>query len=819
MVQMNFATHDVGFKLILILVVGCGIFTTAYGDNTAKFGHRLLPEKMLENTEGLLEVYAVQDNSGIIPQPINGLIVRSSDPSVVSIIGVEENENGFITNVKIKATSAGTANIALIAPGFSSEEFPITTYNNQDNPQQILLKITPNSFSLNGPSKGYVAVEIANSDGYPVSANKDTTVTLSVNDDSLLDLKNNQFVIKKGDYFAIADFEVKKSGIATVSASTPSMKKISSNITIDPDAATAHLQLYVYPDKISSFQGSQSYAIVELQNANGAPVKAKEDIFVSVKVTGASQEVIQSSSPTATNISTSNLVIKKGSYWGYSTLSTLAGLEGLYDISIAANNYPSSKPQQLDVVKVQFSASKPFEFNTLPVLVTGEEELIGVLHLVDSDGNPLVASDNLLIDVDSTDKSLFSVKEVKINKGLTTGLVFAQTGITAPSSLQLYDTTDNSKLTTPKIFGPKEGDLSLVADPLIPQWVPGIESPLLLYMLDNANTNSTSYFPDTMSISISNTDLMQIESNTVTKGQDYVLLDTKALKAGDATPSIIAGSFESDPTITILSPKATQLRLSSPGSIISNLPNTFSMELLDENGLPAISEEDKKITLIPNDKSVIDLPESVTIKKGDYYILFNPISTGDGNTELSIISDGLPLLKSDLTVTSLSPSLTITSTDSVDQKHIFYASLNAQYDNVPLSGLKVDWNVRGAEILAKSTMTDQSGSAGISLLSQDPKMIDIQATVSGGILGTKNVEKVVTVNQLTQTITTTSNTSNTKPFSIFGINPLFVIIPGAATVSFAIFKKKKTLLPFQIKNKLRKKAQFIKEKINHAQAN
>jgi len=817
MAQMNFSTHDAGFILVLILVMSFSIFTTAYGNNTANFGHRLLPEKMLENTEGLLEVYAVQDSS-IIPQPIKDLTVRSSDPTVIDVIGVEKNENGIITNVKIKAISAGTARIALIAPGFSSDEFPITTYSNQDNPKQILFKITPNSFSLNGPHKGYVAVEMANSDGYPVSASKDTAVTLSINDDSLLDLKNNQLVIKKGDYFATAEFEVKKSGIATVSANAPSMKKVSSNITIDPDAATSHLQLYVYPNKISSFQGSQSYVIVQLQNANGVPVKAQEDVFVSVKVTGASQQVIQSSSPIATNLSASNLVIKKGSYWGYSTLSTLAGIEGLYDTSIAANNYPSSKSQQLEVVKVELTAPKPFEFDTLPVLVTGQEELIGVLHLMDSDGNPLVASDNLIVNVDSTDKSLFSVKEVKINKGLSTGLVFAQTGITAPSSLQLYDTTDNSKLLTPKIFGPKEGGMSLVADPLIPQLVPGIESPLLLYMLDN--TNSSSYFPDTLSLSISNTDLMQIESKMITKGQGPLLLDTKALKAGDATPSIIAGSFESDPTITILPPKATQLRLSSPDSIISKLPDTFSMELLDGNGLPAIAEEDKTITLIPNDKTVIDLPASVTIKKGEYYALFSPISLKDGNTELSMISDGLPLLKSDLTVTSLNPSLTITSTDSVDKKQIFYASLSAQYNNVPLGGLQVDWNVKGAEILSQAAVTDPNGYAVISLLSQDPKMIDIQATVSGGMFGTKNVEKVISINPPLGTITKIlGNTSKTNTFNIFGVNPLFVIIPGVATVSFVIFKKKKTLLSRQIKNNLRKKAQSIKEKISHAQAN
>ena len=823
---MNFSTHDAGFILILILVVSFSIFTTAYGDNTSKFTHRLLPEKILENTDAILETYVAQGTS--LPQPIKDLTARSSDPSVVEIIGVEQNENGFITDVKIKAVSAGTASVALIAPGFSSDEFPITVYSNQNNPTQLLLKITPNSFSLNGPPKGYVTVELANSDGYPVSASKDTAITLSLNDNSLLDLKNNQLVIKKGDYFAIAEFNVKSSGTATVFANAQSMKTVNSQITIDPDAATTHLQLYVYPDKISSFAAAQSYAIVQLQNDKGVPVKAKEDVFVSVKITDSSQQVGLSSSSVAPNLSADNLVIKKGSYWGYSTLTTLAGVQGSYSISIAANNYPSSDSQQLVVVTVGSSDNKPFQFDTLPVLVTGQKELIGVLHLVDPNGSPLLASDNLLVKIDSTDKSSISVNDVKINKGLSTNLVFADTGLTVTNGIQLYDTTDNSKIPPPMMYGPTEGALTLVADPLVPQLVAGIQSPLLLYMLDNTNSNSSSYFPDALPLSFSNTAIMQIEPKTITKGQDSLLLDTKALKAGIAQLSIIAGSFESDPAITILSPKAAQLHLSSPNPIITNLPSRFSLELLDGNGLPAIAEEDKIVTLIPNDKTVIDIPESVTIKKGDYYAMFTAKPLAGGNTELSIISDGLPLQKSDLAVTSITPSLSISAPNSVNQNSIFDATLNAQYNNAPLSGLKVEWKIDGAQILAPDSITDQNGHANVKLLANGQTVIVVQAYVSGGAYGMTAAAQVVNINNPLQT-----NAKSPIPASktnTFSINQFIVIIPIMAVASFIILKKRQKLVALQIKvklmrvvlqikNKLGKKASLVKEKSIHVRAN
>jgi hypothetical protein len=797
-------------KLALIIAFSLGIcaFGVAHGQAIGTFGHNLLPGKMLENTEGLLEVYPIQ-NGVILPQQIQNLTVRSSDPSIIQVTGVEENQNGIATDVKIKAVGSGTANIALIAPGFPTNEFPVTIYGNQDVPVAIDLKTTPSSFSVNGPADGYVAAELVNSDGYPVIANRDTVVNLSQNDNSLLDLKDDNLVIKKGDYFAIGEFKVEASGTATIFANSGTMPTASSTVTIDPDLTSPHLQLYLYPSKIGGYYSSHSYAIVQLQDDNGIPVKAAEDIHVSLRITGGPQPSGVSSSPVTPNVAGPDLIIKKGSYWGYSTLVTLAGIvDSSYSVSVAANNYVSSDPQELDLVNATTIAQTPVQFDPLPILATGQDELIGVLELIDPGGNPAITNNDLVINLDSTDKNSLFPQPLKIERGSSSELVFARTGFTAPSQIQLYDTTDNAKLSNPTMYGPDLGALNLFTDTLVPQLLPGMSFPILVYIVD-ANKNSTTYFPDNTPLSITNNDILDIGQNMISKGPNPILLNAKAIRAGTTQLVVTSGAFESDPNITILAPRETQLQLVSPPTILSNTANRFSLQLLDANGLPVPVEQDTKITVISNDKDVIDVPQSVTIKKGDSYALFYANPKGQGSAELTTIADGLPLLKSDLQVSTLSPTINLAAPDSVNATQMVDATLNVQYNSMPLSGLKVDWNVKGANALYEQSSTDSEGNAKIKLFPQDKKFITIHSVVSGGIFGTVSTDRIVSIGQPLANIV--KNPINGANASRPNYGTLFFIAPVAGAISILILKKKGRL-DLSLKMKRREEAQGIQMK-------
>ncbi len=210
--------------MIGLLVVGIMPFSV-YGESINEFGNKLLPEKLLEYTEGTLQVFVEVDNL-IIPKGISDLKATSTDNSIIKIIGIEP-ANEFITNIKIQALKPGVANIALAAPGFLSKEIPVKVFNSNNYPTQIQMKITPNDFPVDGPKHGYIGFELLTTSGQPALAESDTMIKFSTPNKDIIELKHDQVLIKKGEYFTINEFEIKGSGDPIIFAETEGMKKIS----------------------------------------------------------------------------------------------------------------------------------------------------------------------------------------------------------------------------------------------------------------------------------------------------------------------------------------------------------------------------------------------------------------------------------------------------------------------------------------------------------------------------------------------------------------------------------------------------------------
>ena len=62
---------------------------------TSEFGYQLHPEKLLENTEGKLQIF-VTSNDMMVPMQIENLKIISSDNSIIQILGVENGTDEFI---------------------------------------------------------------------------------------------------------------------------------------------------------------------------------------------------------------------------------------------------------------------------------------------------------------------------------------------------------------------------------------------------------------------------------------------------------------------------------------------------------------------------------------------------------------------------------------------------------------------------------------------------------------------------------------------------------------------------------------------------
>jgi hypothetical protein len=800
--------------------------TIAYGQTPAELGYRFLPNKIVANTDVVLQVYTKGDS---LPQSIGNLISTSSDSSIIQILDVEKTPNDFNTYVKIKALNPGTATIALAAPGYASQEVPVTVYGDYNAPTKLLIKVTPTTFSTIGSEKGYVAIELVNDAGIPLQARQDTSITLSTSDSNIVNLQNTELTIKTGGYYAIEEFDVKNDGTAKISASTQSMAAVSSTVTVSTIVTQKTIQLYVFPKILNSYQNSFGYVIAELQQSS-TPVQATEDIIIPIQVTNATGlQMINTSLEKPTVTANAPIIIKKGSYWGYTNISVAAGthgwvaspigMEGQWNVGFNAKGYLTSPVVTISTINGPLLSDHTAALDLIPLLATGQKELIGVLHLENDSfnvpGPPVIANKDLQVEVDSSDPNTLSVDKVNIDKGTGAGLVFAKVSSTIPVQPTLNVVTISPQ-TVPQTYAPTitvpiSNSMALVADPLLPALLTNNDFPLALYM---TKSGIVDYFTEDMTPFISPKDVLQTESKTLPQGESIVLLNSRSLKSDPSTVSISAGDFVTNIPMKSFSSKPASISIDYPDTILSNFKNTFSIQLLDSQNNPVFLQDDTQFKLITSNTTILDAPGSVVIKKGNYYSLFDVKASNTGKSELAVLSSDLPLAKFDIDVTSLTPSVVINSNDHVNSNFAFDATVTAQYQNSPLSGLKVDWNVQGAKTQSADSVTDKDGNAKISLISQDPNTVTIQASVTGGIFGITTVSKAIAVNPPLTPTTSAQNTPNTGSFSIMGINPLFIIIPGVAAAGGIILKKKNMLDGMSEKMNLGEKLLEIKERIS-----
>ncbi len=84
--------------IFLILGIISTIFVVpAQAQITSEFGYHLYPEKLLENTEGTLQIF-VTSNEMMVPIQIENLHVVSSDNSIIQILGTEVGNDKFAKN-------------------------------------------------------------------------------------------------------------------------------------------------------------------------------------------------------------------------------------------------------------------------------------------------------------------------------------------------------------------------------------------------------------------------------------------------------------------------------------------------------------------------------------------------------------------------------------------------------------------------------------------------------------------------------------------------------------------------------------------------
>ena len=505
------------------------------------------------------------------------------------------------------------------------------------------------------------------------------------------------------------------------------------------------VKLYFFRDEVNVDNSAIGHIIVQLQKEDGEePVLATQDILVKYKLTNefTLNEVGEK---------TSTIKIRKGDYWGHDTVTFPGGLIGEHLIAIS-----SAQPLSLDTATVRTvsqvinTGNKFVQFNALPILATGQKELIGLIHLQDANGNPIVAEDNLELEINSSDKDFLSINTVFLQKGFGSALVYADVSSNRPDedTIEISPVAEiqssAASLYEVEVFGPNEDSLTLVAESAIPKILANTEFPIVLYLKDD---NQVVEFPSNSNVFASPGEIFEVQTKPIIDGNYLVTFNTKALDSGTDTIQFTINDFaDAEVSLESLSTKPANIIIDHSETIFTGNNDIFSIQLVNSAGLPVFAPEDIEITFVVDDPSKIQIPQTVTIKKGEYFKIFDAGPKAGGVTEISALSDGIPITKTSIKITSRTPTLLLNAPELVENGEVFTVKVAANQENLPLDGLKVKWIVDGGILQMSDKKTGSTGEAVASIISTSGKAVKVEVTVSGSYYDASSISKTVQVN-------------------------------------------------------------------------
>ena len=849
--------------IFLVLgIMACIFLIPVHAQTTSDFGYQLHPEKLLENTEGTLQVFVIS-NEMMVPKQIKNLKVVSSDNAIIQILGIEEGNDKFTKNVLIKARKSGIASIAMAAPGFSSKEISLEVFNNNNYPTQILMKITPDIFPIDGPRYGHIGVELATTGGLPTLAPEDVIINLETPNKDVIKLKTPEVVISSGEYYAITEFEIIGSGDAIIFAETDGIKKISNIVNVLEPEGPLQLQLHVYPNHFNSYSGAKGFAIVQLVDNGGKPVLAEDDINLKLNVENPESSINSSHDFEAIGFDTEQLVIEKGSYSTFTKFTPRPNLgeftdalEQTYDIFISAENYVTNSAS-FTILHDQIGSLEgegPSVTKVLPFLTTGKQEIIAVTYYEtdievsrqtggSAQGStnretvtvtvPVLATNDHKVSFSSSELDTVNPIDPLMKKGENAVIVFGKTGTISPENSVSFYITDNEgvKTKTGTPIGPIEDDLRIIVEPLVPMILAEKEFPVLAYLVEsedgevetttteddeeiNPRLGVTPFIEDAV-LTFSADEFIETDTVSIKQNQPYALMNMMSNEVGVTILEYQVSGFEGTTNIVTHTTDPAEIYLASPENILANSKTLATIQLLDSAGNPVYAKKDIEIKLVSNNEQILKIPQELTIKNENYFTSFELETINEGKIELAILSEDFALSKFDINVVDISPVLSLNIIGSEWNERI-EAKLSVSIPEIEtsLDGFVVEWIAEGGEVIQKDEITNSEGVASLNILANDKDTINVSVTVKGNNLSSSSISKSVQIQNM-PVIEVVTESGSIETSTLLDTNTMIlIIIPVAVGVALFFLKRMDKLDMITEKIPVGDKIEEIKERIS-----
>ncbi len=853
--------------IFLILgIISIMFVVPAQAQITSEFGYQLHPEKLLENTEGILQIFVIS-NEMMVPKQIDNLKVISADNAIIQILSIEDANNEFIKNIMIKARKPGITTIALAAPGFTSKEISLQVFNNNNFPTQILMQITPEIYPIDGPKFGHLAIELATTGELPTLASEDITIHLDTPNNDIIRLKNSEVTINRGEYYAISEFEIIGSGNAIIFAETEGMKRISEIVEILEAEKPLKLQLNIFPENFNSYSVTAGFAIVQLLDNSGEPILADEDIHFELKVENPNSSINTSYDYDEVSFDKQQLVIEKGSYSAFTKFTPKPNLgdftelsEQKYNMYISVDNYLAEE-DTFTVYHDQVGSLEgkgPSITKVLPFLTTGKQEIIAVTYyetdtLVSrqtggsSQGStdrefvlvtvPVQAKDDHKIIFSSSDLDVVNPIDPVMKKGENVVIIYGKTGSAVSADGVEFYITDNEgiKTETAKPVGPTDENINLVVEPLVPMILAEKEFPVLAYLEEVADEEEETVtnedgeetvnprlgvtpFIENAVLTFSVDDFVETDSVIIKQNQPYALMNMMSNEVGSTSLVYQMSGFEGNAGIVSYTTDPTDIYLAFPKNILTNSKTLTTIQLLDSSGNPVYAKKDIRITLVSNDESILKTSQDVTVKNGDYFTTFELEGINEGEIELALLSEDFALSKYVINVIDITPELSLDLLGGLNWNERIEAKLSVTIPEITtaLDGFVIEWETEGGEVIAVEEITNREGIATINIIANDKAMVSVTAKVSGNGLSPVTITKtgqILNMPVIEGEVISESGVVETEVL-LDTYTLILIIIPVAVGAALFLLKRMDKLDMITEKIPMGDKIEEIKERIS-----
>lgn len=495
--------------------------------------------------------------------------------------------------------------------------------------------------------------------------------------------------------------------------------------------------------------------VVELQTENGQPYPAPRDTPIHITSSNLNIGTIDEfatipEGKTYTKVSftarkTSGITIITASSPGYVTGDEyLQVLRSNFDARLVVYATPSNQPA-----------------------VVGESGRV-LVQIVDSLGNPYLASDNVAVTLTSSNHSICTVTQ---NLIIDSGTNYAVTEFTVTG-----DSPGESVITAQaQGYAPGSDLINTYNVPEDPEIVSIYFSPDVLLPDEQVHEAITVQLQDKegspvpastttiVYLSSSSTNIATVEQTvTINSGQYKTVADlTTYLENGESIISASSPGLLSDSeTIQLRGQVPTNLALFVFPELMTadeSVYDIITVQLQDNEGNPIEARKTTEIFLTSTNIEVGTVPSSVIIPQGDSYSTTSFTTTSTSGTT-SILASMMGIRPSEKSIQTITKefNMTLSTPNAIKINQTFTVQVELSSGGLPVSGAQIEWTALGGVILSEDSISNDDGVATAQITQKfDNLRLKIVATKTGyeAIEAQKNIQAAQQIEETELTVT------------------------------------------------------------------